>query len=106
MARNNAEATANWDFSEKVWKIVPSIAREAEIKSGGLVSADDVEQELYLWLALRKTEREAWEAGHSRTLARNISREAQNLVNRERNRSEREVLSLDRDWLDDKEGWD
>lgn len=106
MARSNAEATANWDFSEKVWKLVPSVAREAEIKSGGVVEADDVEQELYLWLALRKTQRDKWEAGHPATLYRQIEREAMHIVDRARNRSEREVLSLDRDWLDDKEGWD
>lgn len=106
MARSNAEATANWDFSEKVWKLVTSIAREAEIKSGGVVEADDVEQELYLWLALRKTQRDKWEAGHSATLYRQIEREAMHIVDRARSRSEREVLSLDRDWMSDKEGWD
>lgn len=101
MARNNAQpdSEADWDFSEREVETVGKVATDVAYKSSGLIERDDLAQELYLWLAVRKRQRDKWARGHEGTLYRSVNRRALDYVNSERNHYEREVSTdFDQVW--------
>lgn len=93
------DSEADWAFSEREVEAVEKVATDVTYKSSGLIERDDLAQELYLWLALRKKQRDKWAAGHAGTLYRRVQAEALHHVERERRHYEREVPT------DFEEGW-
>lgn len=101
MARSNAQpdSEADWDFSEREVETVEKVATDVAYKSSGLIERDDLAQELYLWLAVRKNQRDKWANGHAGTLYRRVQAEALHHVERERSHYEREVpTDFDQVW--------
>lgn len=103
MARGNSKAQpdseADWDFSEREVETVEKVATDVAYKSSGVIERTDLAQELYLWLALRKKQRDKWANGHAGTLYRNVNRRALDYVARERSHYEREVpTDFDAGW--------
>lgn len=101
MAKSNAQpdSEADWNFSDQEVETVAKVATDVSVKSSGVIDRDDLKQELYLWLALRKKQRDKWARGHEATLYRNVNREALHYVERERQHYEREVSTdFDQVW--------
>lgn len=99
MARSlqQPDSEVDWNFSERCLKIVKSVAREAEFRNT-TVYAEDIEQDLFLWLALRKKARERWENGDYNTLYRNIRRQAFDIVKSQLERESVEIMADDSYW--------
>lgn len=101
MAKSNAQpdSEADWNFSDQEVETVAKVATDVSVKSSGVIDRDDLKQELYLWLALRKKQRDKWARGHGATLYRNVNREALNYVKRESEHYKREISAdFDQVW--------
>ena len=101
MAKSNAQpdSEVDWNFSDDEAETVEKVATDVAFKSPNFIDRDDLAQELYLWLALRKRQRDKCAKGHAATLYRNVNRRALDYVKSESKHYEREVpTDVDQVW--------